>query len=38
MWCRVDLVSTDVSEEFIASILRGEKYVSRNQREQLAAN
>jgi hypothetical protein len=37
MWRRVDLVSTDVSKERIASIFRIEK-LTRTQREQVAAD
>jgi hypothetical protein len=37
MWCRVELVWTDVSEECIASIFRVEKPQARNLREQVAA-
>jgi hypothetical protein len=36
MWLRVDLVSTDVSEEHIASIFRVENLRARNQGEQVA--
>jgi hypothetical protein len=36
MWRRVDLVSTDVSEERIASILRVNKFRARNQCDQVA--
>jgi hypothetical protein len=38
MWRRVDLVSTDVSEEFIASIFRLKNPQARNQGEKVAAD
>jgi hypothetical protein len=38
MWHCVDFVSTDVSEEIIASIFRVENPLAVNQREQVAAD
>jgi hypothetical protein len=38
MWCRVGLVSTDVSEESVAFTFRVEKFSSEEERYQLASS